>query len=111
MAKAAPKKSAAEKVPMQKQAAKSATAPAAKKAADKAAGSKKNAPKAATSTAPKKATRSPVKSPPPAPEPAPAPVSRRSSASPFDAKFLEVQRELLLEERAKLMGQAESLEG
>ena len=32
-------------------------------------------------------------------------------ATPFDAKFLDSQRQLLLEERAKLLGQAENLEG
>jgi RNA polymerase-binding transcription factor DksA len=43
---------------------------------------------------------------------APAPAAKKAAASsPFDAKFLEGQRELLLEERAKLLGQAESLEG
>jgi RNA polymerase-binding transcription factor DksA len=75
---------------------KSASAPAAKKAAPKAAAKKATA-KAAP--APKKDD-----------EKVPA-AKRAPTGSPFDAKFLEGQRLLLLEERAKLLGQAESLEG
>ena len=70
--------------------------PAPKKSAAKAAPAKKQVAKAA----PAKAA---------VPEATKATVAKK--ASPFDAKFLEGQRELLLAERSKLLGQAESLEG
>jgi RNA polymerase-binding transcription factor DksA len=100
---------AAKKPPAKAAPAKKAAPPAAtsKKAPVKAEATKKEAPKA---VAPKKtmaaastdaATATPVA--------AAAPAKRL--ASPFDAKFLDGQREALIEERAKLLGQAESLEG
>jgi RNA polymerase-binding transcription factor DksA len=92
MAKPAPKKS----VPAKKEAAKAA-APA-KKAPAKTEARKDEAPAAAKSAAKK------------APAKAAEPV-KRAASSPFDAKFLDGQRELLLEERAKLLGSAERLEG
>ena len=95
MAKPAPKKSA----PAKKEAAKAAP-PAAKKAAAKPEARKDEAaaPAAAAKGAAKKTAAK-----------APEPVKR--AHSPFDAKFLDGQRELLLEERAKLLGSAERLEG
>jgi RNA polymerase-binding transcription factor len=102
MAKPAPKKSA----PAKKEAAKAA--PTAKKSAAKpearkgeskaepAVGATKAAAKKAAAKEPAAKASEPVK---------------RSGASPFDAKFLDGQRELLLEERAKLLGSAERLEG
>src|SRR5215470_4430016 len=51
----------------------------------------------------KPATKAAAKKTPPA-----VPAKK---TSPFDAKFLDSQRQLLLEERAKLLGQAENLEG
>jgi RNA polymerase-binding transcription factor DksA len=98
MAKPAQKKSA----PAKKEAAKAAPA-AAKKAAAKSEARKdesKAVPAASATKAPAKKTAAK------APEPA-----KRTGASPFDAKFLDGQRELLLEERAKLLGSAERLEG
>jgi RNA polymerase-binding transcription factor DksA len=98
MAKPAPKKS----VPAKKVAAKAVPA-AAKKAPAKPEARKdesKAVPAASAAKAPAKKTA--VK----AAEPA-----KRAGASPFDAKFLDGQRELLLEERAKLLGSAERLEG
>jgi RNA polymerase-binding transcription factor DksA len=77
---------------------KSAAAPAAKKAAPTKATAKKATAKAAP--APKKEDEATA-----------APKRVAPANSPFDAKFLEGQRQLLLEERAKLLGQAESLEG
>jgi RNA polymerase-binding transcription factor DksA len=96
MAKPAPKKSA----PAKKEAAK-ATPAAAKKAAAKPEARKDEAaaPAAAAKGAAKKTAAK-----------AAEPV-KRAATSPFDAKFLDGQRELLLEERAKLLGSAERLEG
>jgi len=109
MAKPAPKKSSAKTAPADKQ-VKPATKAAAKKTAPaKAPAAKASAAKAPAAKAPAKATtaKAPAKkAPAPAPPPAPA-----KKASPFDAKFLDSQRQLLLEERAKLLGQAENLEG
>ncbi len=45
-----------------------------------------------------------------APEAAPAPAPKPKPVNPFDAKFLDAQRSLLLEERAKLVGQADHLD-
>jgi RNA polymerase-binding transcription factor DksA len=115
MAKPAPKKSTAKAAPAAKQAKPATPAtPATKAAAKKAAAPKPPAAKAAAAlapapakhTAPKKAAPAPAKKAAAPPAAAPAPKS-----SPFDAKFLESQRQLLLEERAKLLGQAENLEG
>jgi RNA polymerase-binding transcription factor DksA len=102
MAKPAPKKSA----PAKKEAAKAA--PAAKKAAAKPE-ARKDESKAEPAAGATKAAGKKVAAKEPAAK-APEPV-RRSGASPFDAKFLDGQRELLLEERAKLLGSAERLEG
>src|SRR5262249_7142110 len=108
------KKSTAKAAPAAKQAKPATPAtPASKAAAKKAAAPKPPAAKApapapAKQPAPKKAAPAPAKkaAAAPAPERAPAPKS-----SPFDDKFLDAQRQLLLEERAKLLGQAENLEG
>ncbi len=111
MAKPAPKKTAA--APASKAAAKEAPAKApAKKAPAKAAPSAatttaKAAPaKAAPAKATAKAATTTKKAA--AATPAPAPAPRKSA---FDDKFLDAQRQLLLEERAKLTGQADRLEG
>jgi RNA polymerase-binding transcription factor DksA len=101
MAKPAPKKSTAKTAPAEKQ-----VKPATKAAAKKTVAAKVPAAKAPVAAAPapaKKAAPAPLKK-----AAAPAPAKK---ASPFDAKFLDGQRQLLLEERAKLLGQAESLEG
>jgi RNA polymerase-binding transcription factor DksA len=80
-------------------------APAAKKAAPakKAPAPAKKAPAPAKKEAPvaKKAAAAA-----PAPKPAPPP---KKLVSPYDAKFLEAQRELLLEERARYTRQADRL--
>src|SRR3954452_12003798 len=97
MAKPAPKKSA----PAKKEAVKAVPA-AAKKAPAKPEARKdesKAVPAAGASKAPTKKTTVAK-----AAEPA-----KRTGASPFDARFLDGQRELLLEERAKLLGSAERL--
>ena len=96
MAKPAPKKSA----PAKKEAAKAAPA-AAKKAAAKPEARKDDAaaPAAAAKGAAKKTAAK-----------AAEPV-KRAANSPFDAKFLDGQRELLLEERVKLLRSAQRLEG
>jgi RNA polymerase-binding transcription factor DksA len=103
MAKPAPKKSTAKAAPAPKQV----------KAVTKAAAKKATAAKAPAPAAKAPAAKAPAKAPAakaPAKKAA-APAPARKAASPFDAKFLEGQRELLLEERAKLLGQAENLEG
>jgi len=111
MAKPAPKKS----VPAKKEAAKAAPAAADKKAPAKVE-ARKDTSKAVP--APPATKVSAKKAPAKAAEPAKAtePVKtveppKRPAASPFDVKFLDGQRELLLEERAKLLGSAERLEG
>lgn len=95
MANPAPKKSAPTVVPAKKEVAPAAEAAVTKKAPAKTEAAKKAT--TGTAAAVKKAAA------------ATAPVKR--AASPFDAKFLEGQREQLLEERAKLLGSAERLEG
>ena len=98
MANPASKKSAPKAVPAKKEVAKATVAAVPKRAPVKADATKKAAPVDTARAAAKKAAT------------APAPV-KRAAASPFDAKFLDGQRELLLEERAKLLGSAERLEG
>ncbi len=96
MANPVPHQSAPKVVPAKKEVAKAAEVPVSKKAPAKVDAAKK----AATGTT------APVKKAGAATAPA-----KKAAASPFDAKFLEGQRELLLEERAKLLGSAERLEG
>jgi RNA polymerase-binding transcription factor DksA len=96
MAKPAPKKSA----PAKKEAVKAAPAAAKKAAAKPEARKDESSAVAATTKAPAKKTAAKAAEP-----------AKRTGASPFDAKFLDGQRELLLEERAKLLGSAERLEG
>jgi RNA polymerase-binding transcription factor DksA len=93
--KAAPSKAAPAKAASTKPAS-TKTAPA-KEAATKAA---------PTKAAPAKATAVKAK----APEAAPVPAPKPKPVNPFDAKFLDAQRSLLLEERAKLVGQADHLD-
>jgi RNA polymerase-binding transcription factor len=102
MAKPAPKKS----VPAKKEAAKAA--PAAKKAAAKPEARKDESKAVPAAGATKAAAKKTAAKEPAAKAAEPA---KRTGASPFDAKFLDGQRELLLEERAKLLGSAERLEG
>ena len=95
-APAAKKAAPAKKAPAKK------AAPAAKKAAPAA---KKEAP--AKKAAPAKAEAPVAKKAAPAkPAPPPKPVKL---VSPYDAKFLEAQRELLIEERARYTRQADRL--
>src|SRR5258708_1700216 len=97
MAKPAPKKSA----PAKKEAAKAVAV--AKKAPARAEARKdesKAVPATGATKAPAKKTAAKTAEP-----------AKRTGASPFDARFLDGQRELLLEERAKLLGSAERLEG
>ena len=115
MPKPAPKKSTAKAAPADKQAKPAtkaaakktapATAPAAKTPAAKTPVAKTPAAKTPAKAA---AAKTPAKKVPAAAPPPPAPAKK---TSPFDAKFLDSQRQLLLEERAKLLGQAENLEG
>src|SRR4051794_4458438 len=118
MAKPAPKKS----VPAKKDAAKAAPAAAAAKKAPAKVEAGEDTPKAGPAPAPPQgpAKKAPAKAAEPtkatepakAAEPAKATEpAKRPAASPFDVKFLDGQRELLLEERAKLLGSAERLEG
>ena len=105
--KATAKETPAKKAPAKKAPAKAAPGAAtssAKAAPAKAAPAKAAPAKAAPAKASAKAT-APVKK---AAVPA-APVPRKSAG--FDEKFLDAQRQLLLEERAKLTGQADRLEG
>jgi RNA polymerase-binding transcription factor DksA len=92
--KAAPSKAAASKAAASKAAP--AKAPAAQAAPSKAASTKSGTAKAAAKAAPSKSGTEAA--------PKPKPVN------PFDAKFLDGQRSLLLEERAKLVGQADHLD-
>jgi len=92
--KAAPSKAAPAKTPAKIGPAK---APAAQAAPSKAASAKSGSAKAA----PAKAAPAKVGT-----EAAPKP----KPVNPFDAKFLDGQRSLLLEERAKLVGQADHLD-
>lgn len=134
--KSAAKKTAAKRAPANKSAAPSQTA--SKKAAPKETATKKAAPKRATASSPAKkaapkraatapADADPTPSPPTPPRepkvsrtspdpnieiPAPRGVSKDGIAytKDFDVKFLKAQREALLEERARLLGQATRLE-
>jgi RNA polymerase-binding transcription factor DksA len=119
MAKAVPKKAPATKAakPAVKKAATPATkslAPATKATVKEAPVKKAAAKKASTSkpaAEPKKsvAKKSPVaKTAPTAGNSADTPAAR--TVTPYDVKFLDAQRKLLLEERAKLVGEAENLE-
>ncbi|MEY4130454.1 MAG: hypothetical protein RLZZ31_578 [Actinomycetota bacterium] len=122
-AKKVVKKAPAKKVPAKKAPAKKAPvkkAPA-KKVAEKKAPEKKapekKAPekKVAEKTAPeKKVEEAPTgritKMPPrPTPKPKPEPKPQKPIKYPFDAKFLDAQRALLLEERARLVRDVEVL--
>jgi RNA polymerase-binding transcription factor DksA len=97
--KAAPSKSApAESTPSKAAPARSAPS---KAGPSKAASTKSGTAKAAPSkAAPAKSAPAKAAEAPPKPKP----------VNPFDAKFLEGQRSLLLEERAKLVGQADHLD-
>ena len=121
----AAKRAAAPAAPTKKAAP---VAPAAKKAAAAPAPAKRAAEPAAPA---KKAAVAPAPAPAPVAAPAPAPAAPAAAAKkaappvkppfrsgpaeplggPLDAKFLDAQREMLEEERVKLLGQAESLEG
>jgi RNA polymerase-binding transcription factor DksA len=113
-AKAAPAK------PASKAGAATSSAPSAKKAttasastkkATAAAPAKKAPAKPAPSKAPTKKAAAPAKkATETAPKPAPKATPKPRIVNPFDSKFLEGQRKLLLEERAKLVGQADHLD-
>jgi RNA polymerase-binding transcription factor DksA len=111
-AKKAAAKKAAKKAPAKKAAARKAPAKkaAAKKAAKKAPAKKAAARKAPAKKAPAKkvAKKAPAKTAAAGKAPArKAPAGKPKS--PFDAKFLDAQREALLEERARLVHDAEAL--
>ena len=79
-------------------------------AAAKKAPAKKAEPTKAAPVEPKKVVAKKVvakKAPAPS-DGADTPVAR--AVTPYDAKFLDAQRKLLLDERAKLVGEAENLE-
>jgi RNA polymerase-binding transcription factor DksA len=91
--------------PTTAEAASAKSAPAKKAApAKQAEPAKKAQPTKATVKAPSKAA--PVKKAAPAKEP----EAKRRGPNPFDAKFLDAQRKLLLEERAKALSQADHLD-
>ena len=102
------KKAPAKKAPAKKAAA-AKKAPAKKVAAAKApakkAPAKRTAAKAPAAVEVKKPTPMP-KAPPRKPVP---PAPKRLTVTPYDAKFLEAQRKMLLEQRATYLEQAESL--
>ncbi len=78
-------------------------------APSKAVATKAPVTKAPVTKAPAKAA--PAKAPVPTAAAAKAPVAKaKPKVSAFDAKFLDAQRKLLLEERAKLLGQADHLD-
>jgi RNA polymerase-binding transcription factor DksA len=124
--KAAPAKTSAKTpakvaAPAKKASAKEAKAPAPKSAAKKVPAPKASPPpaktveptptKAAAPATPVHAEAAPVKAVPAKKAVTPGrPVPATPQGGAFDAKFLEQQRKLLLEERAKLLGQAKSLE-
>jgi RNA polymerase-binding transcription factor DksA len=100
-------KPAAKKVANQTTAAKVA---AVKKAPVKKEAVAKKVPVAKATAAPKKvAAKAPAaKAPPPAGRG--ADKAAAPAVTPYDVKFLDAQRKLLLDERAKLVGEAENLE-
>ena len=102
-AKAPAKKATAQKVTAQKAAPPAKKAPA--KAPAKKATAKKAAP-AAKKAAPVAKKEAPAAKVAPKPAPPPKPVKL---VSPYDAKFLDAQRALLLEERARYTRQADRL--
>ena len=120
--KATAKKSAAKKAPAKKAAVKAPAkkvvkkaAPAKKAPAKKVAPAKKAPAKKAPAKAPaakaapaKKAEAAPVLAPRPNRLPA-IPKEPKKIKYPFDAKFLDAQRALLLEERRRLVHDAEAL--
>jgi RNA polymerase-binding transcription factor DksA len=98
-AKASAKRAPVKKAPTPKKAAAKKAAPAKKAAAAKKAAPPKKA-------AAKKAAPPAKKAAPAKPAPPPKPVKK---VTPYDAKFLAAQRELLLEERARYTRQADRL--
>jgi RNA polymerase-binding transcription factor DksA len=110
MAKAVPKKAPATKAakPAAKKAAHPATA--AKVVPAKKAPAKKEAPAKKAAVAPKKvaASKAAAKKAPAVTDPTDKTAAR--AVTPYDVKFLDAQRKLLLDERAKLVGEAENLE-
>jgi RNA polymerase-binding transcription factor DksA len=97
--KAAPKKAPAKKAPVKKALPKKA--PAKKAPVKKAAAAKKTAP--AKAVAAKKAAPAKAAAPKKA-------APRKPSKSPYDKKFLDEQRDALLEERRRLTKDVESLD-
>jgi len=115
--KAAPKKSVA-KPAAKKAVAKKAVKPAAKKAAApkksvaRPAARKVSAKPVAQKAVPKKAVKpvAPTKVVPEFPKPRGVSKDGIAYTKEFDVRFLKAQRELLLEERERLVGQADRLE-
>jgi RNA polymerase-binding transcription factor DksA len=104
--------STTKKAPVKRNAAKSSSTSATKKASKSTARTSKATSKAPakTSTAKKAATKkAPAKKSPTKKTAARSTKKAAKATSPFDAKFLESQRALLLEERQRLTHDAESL--
>jgi RNA polymerase-binding transcription factor DksA len=100
--KASPKKIASKKAPAKKAPAKKASP---KKAVAKKAAAKKAPPKKAVPARPTVKKAAPAKK-----VAAKKAAPRKPAKSPYDAKFLEAQREALIEERRKLTKDVESLD-
>jgi RNA polymerase-binding transcription factor DksA len=112
--KATATKTSATKTSASKAKAPAKAAPAPKQAAAKVAAPKKTAPAKEAPAKESPAKEAPAKEAPAkeAPAKAAAPAKAKPPApkkSPFDAKFLDAQKELLLEERATYVAQAEAL--
>jgi len=105
--KPAVKKAPATKAPAKKSAVKKA--PAKKPAVKKAPATKSAVKKAPATKAIAKPAPAPARAKPPALAKKPDPPKPKAFKYPFDAKFLESQRLLLLEERVRLVHDADSL--
>jgi RNA polymerase-binding transcription factor DksA len=108
--KAPAKKAAAVKAPAKKAPAKKAgavKAPAKKAPAKKAPAKKAPAKKAPAKKAP--TVKAPAKKAPAKKAPAKKAVAKKPAKSPYDKKFLDAQRELLHEERKRLVHDVETL--
>jgi RNA polymerase-binding transcription factor DksA len=100
-------KPAAKKVATQTTAAKVA---AVKKAPAKKEAAAKKVPVAKATAAPKKVAAKAPAAKTPSPAGGGADKAAAPAVTPYDTKFLDAQRKLLLDERAKLVGEAENLE-
>jgi len=111
MASPSAKKSTSKAAAPAKKAPAKAAAPAKKAPAKAAPPAKAAAGAANASTAKAAGAAKKAAAKPPAKPAASAAAPAKKAGAVFDAKFLDGQKALLLEERAKLLGQAESLEG